>query len=491
MCADPALLHFPGRTHSGLTVHGPAHILTEPIYHLDLAITDLPRRRAKADRYERENPGLTVLGRPLNAMLYLPEERDPAPTTATVEAADRAALRRMVDPPPRPAAPAPAPERPVVGLEALDAHWVARPVEPTGLRAEIRIVERDLRCAPFARRELTVELRNRGAVPWPWSGEREPVVRLAHRWHRADGYGVEPEAAFVPLPGPVAPGGATLADAWIEPPPPGRHRLEVGLVHAEHGWLEAPAAAEVDVPVTAPRRRLLALVPFKDEIAHLPGLLENLEGQVDGIVALDDGSTDGSEDLMAAHPSVLELLRRERRDGVWDDAENHRRLVQAAWEHDPDWLYGIDADERVERDFRARADLEIQRAEAEGHGAYFVHVRELWDRPDRVRIDGQFGLKVKAPLFRARRDHRFDERRLHCHWAPLNDHPDGVFPQADLIVYHLAMLHPQDRRRRKARYETIDADRGLQAEGYAYMTATEGLELAPLPPGRDFIGAPP
>lgn len=41
-------------------------------------------------------------------------------------------------------------------------------------------------------------------------------------------------------------------------------------------------------------RRLLALVPFRDEMRFLPGLFENLTGQVDGVIALDDQSTDDS-----------------------------------------------------------------------------------------------------------------------------------------------------------------------------------------------------
>ena len=136
---------------------------------------------------------------------------------------------------------------------------------------------------------------------------------------------------------------------------------------------------------------------------------------------------------------------------------------------------------------RSRAEAEFDRAEKEGHSAYTLHIRETWDREDRIRVDGWFGKKNKATLFKARPDHLFDDRPLHCQWAPLNDYPNKTFPQADLIVYHLRMLHPTDRLLRRARYEELDPNREHQAIGYDYLTDETGLELEPLPEGREYL----
>ncbi len=232
---------------------------------------------------------------------------------------------------------------------------------------------------------------------------------------------------------------------------------------------------------------MLALVAFRDEARFLPGLFENLRGQVDGIVALDDRSADGSVELAAACPEVLEVLRSGREDhDAWDERPLRRALTEAGWRHGADWLLGIDADERVEEGFRDRAAAEIARLEREGNDACFVHFREAWDAPDRIRVDGWFGRKRKAALFRARPDHRFDARPLHGHWAPLNDHPDEEFPQADLVLYHLRMLRAEDRLARRRRYERLDPDRTLQPIGYEYLTDEAGLRLEPLPPGRGY-----
>jgi len=157
---------------------------------------------------------------------------------------------------------------------------------------------------------------------------------------------------------------------------------------------------------------------FRDEMRFLPGLFENLRPHVDGVVALDDQSTDGSAAFVEQDPLVVELLRVPHgSQEELEDGKNHRALTEAAWAHDPDWLLGIDADERVERSFGERAEREIESAETRGHDAVWVHFRELWDEPDRFRRDGIWGQKRKACLFRSSRDHQFDTRRVHAVWA--------------------------------------------------------------------------
>ena len=242
-----------------------------------------------------------------------------------------------------------------------------------------------------------------------------------------------------------------------------------------------------------PRRRprLLAMLAFRDEMRFLPDYFANLRPHVDGIVALDDGSRDGSGEYVAAQPEVLHLLRQPARTPhVWDDAANHRRLVEAALAFAPDWLLGLDADERLERDFRARAEREIHAGERAGRLALRLIVRELWDDPLRYRADGIWGDKSSARLFAARPDHLFHDQRLHCHWAPLNSRVDGDFPRADLVFYHLRMLHAEDRAARQRRYEAADPQREFQAIGYDYLTRIEGLRLEDVAADRAYEPVP-
>ena len=242
------------------------------------------------------------------------------------------------------------------------------------------------------------------------------------------------------------------------------------------------------MPGTGSRRtRLLALLAVRDGMRHLPGFLRNVAPQVDGIIALDDGSSDGSADLLARHEAIVELLRIPSNRPTWDEVGNHRLLVAAALRHRADWVICVDADERLEREFRARAERVIFRGNLLGYSAYALRLRELWDTPGRYRADGIWGRKSVARLFRARPDHQFDTASLHSSKAPHQGRRWGRFPRTDLTIYHLGMLRPEDRSARRQRYELADPDRQWQKIGYEYLTDLRNIELRSVGARRSFI----
>ena len=239
-----------------------------------------------------------------------------------------------------------------------------------------------------------------------------------------------------------------------------------------------------------PRRRvrLLGLLAARDEMRFLPGYFANLAPHVDGIVALDDGSTDGTAGYLESHPAVLELIRRPRSRPLWDEVGNFRALHEAALRHGAEWILWLDADERVERSFRERAERVIRRGSRLGLIAYAVRIRELWDTPGTYRTDGLWGRKRLARVFRALPDHVFDTRPLHATRGPLQGRVLGGFPHADLTIYHLRMIRREDRESRRDRYRTMDPHAVYQPGiGYEYLTDESGLALAPVRRRRRFI----
>jgi glycosyltransferase involved in cell wall biosynthesis len=239
-----------------------------------------------------------------------------------------------------------------------------------------------------------------------------------------------------------------------------------------------------------PRRRsvrLLALLAARNEMRFLPGYVLNVGRQVDGIIALDDGSTDGSARFLELHPQVLELIRVPAERPEWDEIGNYRTLVAAALEKGADWLISLDADERLERGFRRRAERVIRRGERRGLSGYTIRLLELWNSPELYRADGIWGSKAPPRLFRARHDHGFDQRRLHSGKVPLQAGRNGCFPHADLNVYHLRMIRPEDRLARRRRYELADPEARFQPSiGYAYLTDERGALLRRIPRGRGY-----
>jgi glycosyl transferase family 2 len=215
---------------------------------------------------------------------------------------------------------------------------------------------------------------------------------------------------------------------------------------------------------------------------YLPGYLATVAPQVDGIVALDDGSVDGSRQFLASRPEVIELLEVPPDRPRWDEVGNHRRLLEAALRHRADWLLCVDADERLERAFRDRAERVIRRGRLLGYSAFAVRMRELWNSRYTYRSDGIWGGKTRLRLFRARADHQVDENPVHAMKAPLQ----ARWALADLEMYHLRMIQAEDRWARRRRYEMLDPDCRWQPGGYAYLTDENGLTLRPVPPGRGF-----
>jgi hypothetical protein len=249
-----------------------------------------------------------------------------------------------------------------------------------------------------------------------------------------------------------------------------------------------PAAIPSGFPSLPLRRRtrLLALLAVRDGMRYLPGFVANVAPQVDGIVALDDGSRDGSAEFLEVCTAVIEVLRVPPDRPSWDEVGNHRALVQAALRHRAEWLVCVDVDERLESGFRDRAERVIRRGRRLGYTAYAVRLRELWDAPDQFRLDGIWGRKAVARLFQARPDHEFDPRPLHGMKAPLQARRNGRYPLADLVIYHLHMVRRDDRLARRRRYELADPDEHWQPGGYAYLTDERGLRVVTINPRRRY-----
>jgi glycosyltransferase involved in cell wall biosynthesis len=222
----------------------------------------------------------------------------------------------------------------------------------------------------------------------------------------------------------------------------------------------------------------------------LPGFVANVAPHVDGIVALDDGSTDGTFEFLEGRPEVVRLVRVAPERPAWDEAGNYSALVAEAVKAGADWVISLDADERVERRFRVRAERAIRRGRLLGCDAFAVRLRDLWGARDRQRVDGVWGRRAPLRMFRARRsDASLDVRPLHASKVPLDARRVGRYPPlADVCVYHLRMIDPADRLKRRRRYEELDPGGRMNAGfGYEYLTDETGLELRPVDGKRGFV----
>ena len=165
-------------------------------------------------------------------------------------------------------------------------------------------------------------------------------------------------------------------------------------------------------------------------------------------------------------------------------------MIKSGRCHGADWFLCVDADERMEE--RLVQDIRSLVIEAESRNvqAFSFHLRDLWNDRFNYRVDGSWGKRAGYKLFRNFNTHtRFDPRRLHRYWMPLEILADigKVGAVVSYAIYHLRMIRLEDRIARYQRYIQIDPNSLLQRQGYGHLVDEKNLQLALVTPDRDFL----
>lgn len=235
--------------------------------------------------------------------------------------------------------------------------------------------------------------------------------------------------------------------------------------------------------------RVVAVMQVRNEAAYLPGCLDHLRPFVDGFVVLDDGSTDGTVEILEREPRMLDLLRNPPvQPHVWDEPGNRRRVLEAAAAQGADWVLCCDADERFETAFLRRLRNLAAAYPDGGKVCISVIFRELWNSPVRFRTDGIWGSKRRNRFFGLPKEIRFDaSKAFHGEWFPDQVRVAGKVVADPGHLYHLKSIRRSDRVRRRDFYLALDPECRFQAEGYAYL-AEEGPELqtVSIPEAREY-----
>jgi len=219
------------------------------------------------------------------------------------------------------------------------------------------------------------------------------------------------------------------------------------------------------------------LVPARNAAHQLPEWLASVARFADTVVALDDGSTDATREILERHPLVREVLTNPVRATYegWDDLANRQRLVDAARNTAARWYLFLDADERIDA-LDAAALRQFLEREAQPGFAYGFEVFRMVE--DAAHYDPR-SLWVFR-LFSAEDAAASPLGSQRLHFVPV---PSGI-PQhrwlyTSVRIQHEGSLTEAHRRARFAKYREADPTDAFD-QGYEELLADPDV-VAPWP----------
>lgn len=210
--------------------------------------------------------------------------------------------------------------------------------------------------------------------------------------------------------------------------------------------------------------RLICLMQTKNESRNIPDALFHAADICDGIILLDDDSTDGSYEI-AENPKVL-LKVQKTGEEKFNDLENRNQLLQLAHLFRSDWFIFLDADERPA--FR-RSDIDpiLDMPAVDTVSFRLVHI---WDQENKYRKDlpeGRDGILRRYRLFRNKGFMQITaDRDLHFCVTPFRREK----LKSSLLLLHYGLMDANVRKNKRQRYMAQDADGKKQGYAYHYLT---------------------
>lgn len=209
------------------------------------------------------------------------------------------------------------------------------------------------------------------------------------------------------------------------------------------------------------QERLFLLFAFRFEKDTIPDFLDSLRDLVDGYIYFDDSGN---------------------KDTWYNEGLIRNKLLKVAYYVGVDWVICLDPDERIEkRGIGIIKDFVKDNRNKKVIGVF--KFRELFEK-DKYRVDGIWDTKIKKVLFPIKKGQKFQNIRLHSAWHPLNE--DYLHIPIDVNIYHLKMIDPINREKRRQIYNLVDRNKVYQPIGYDYLVDLKGMILTKIPKGRDY-----
>jgi len=203
--------------------------------------------------------------------------------------------------------------------------------------------------------------------------------------------------------------------------------------------------------------RLIAMMPVHNDASrYLQGLLIHLKRWVDGVVVLDNASTDETLDVLKQESVVISWER--LYENLWkqNEALMRRYLWQLTVKKNPDWILAIDSDEFFEERIVGEIRGLINQDE---YDAVDFRLFDFWDDYC-YRVDGQWNPWPRFNRFLVRYKPElgatWPNLPFHCGRWPLEYRKGLTVFQSDIRVKHLGWTRPKERMQKLKFYSEKD-----------------------------------
>lgn len=222
---------------------------------------------------------------------------------------------------------------------------------------------------------------------------------------------------------------------------------------------------------------IIALIQVRNESKNIVEILPHLDSYCDGIILLDDGSTDDSYELALSHKLILKVKKKYK--GYFDDLGNRNSLLKLANFFKSRWFFFIDADERF--DFRY-GDLRqvVSSKDIDKFDVCRFHLVDLWNNETTCRVDmpdrEKNGVVTRARMFKNKGSMQiYTNREIHFPAVPYMH--NVLVPK--ILLLHYGNFNKQIRDRKYELYKSQDPDGRKLGFDYEFLKDEE-VRLKPL-----------